>query len=63
VRINSPENRTLSFGIYSLIASMKYSRGNWPCLFARVAIVVVQTVLAAYPFGMHDQRHHHGGVE
>ncbi|MEO5759873.1 MAG: carbohydrate ABC transporter permease [Mesorhizobium sp.] len=49
VLINSPENRTLSLGIYSLITSMQYSGGNWPGLFAGVTIVMVPTV-ALYIF-------------
>jgi ABC-type glycerol-3-phosphate transport system permease component len=49
VLINSPENRTLSLGIYSLISSMQYSGGNWPGLFAGVAIVMLPT-LAIYMF-------------
>jgi ABC-type glycerol-3-phosphate transport system permease component len=44
VLINSPQNRTLSLGIYSLITSMQYSGGNWPELFAGVAIVMVPTI-------------------
>jgi N-acetylglucosamine transport system permease protein len=49
VLINSPENRTLSLGIYSLISSMQYSGGNWPGLFAGVTIVMVPTI-AIYVF-------------
>ncbi len=49
VLINSPENRTLSLGIYSLITSMQYSGGNWPGLFAGVTIVMVPTI-ALYIF-------------
>ncbi len=44
VLINSPQNRTLSLGIYSLITSMQYSGGNWPGLFAGVAIVMIPTI-------------------
>lgn len=49
ILINSPENRTLSLGIYSLITSMQYSGGNWPGLFAGVTIVMLPT-LAIYLF-------------
>ena len=49
VLINSPQNRTLSLGIYSLITSMQYSGGNWPGLFAGVTIVMVPTI-ALYIF-------------
>ncbi len=49
VLINSPENRTLSLGIYSLITSMQYSGGNWPGLFAGVTIVMIPTI-ALYIF-------------
>lgn len=49
VLINSPENRTLSLGIYSLITSMQYSGGNWPGLFAGVTIVMIPTI-ALYLF-------------
>lgn len=45
VLINSPENRTLSLGIYALISSMQYSGGDWPALFAGIAIVMVPTIL------------------
>lgn len=45
VLINSPENRTLSLGIYSLITSMQYSGGDWASLFAGVTIVMVPTIL------------------
>ena len=45
VLINSPENRTLSLGIYSLITSMQYSGGDWAGLFAGVTIVMVPTIL------------------
>ena len=44
VLINSPQNRTLSLGIYSLITSMQYSGGNWPGLFAGVTIVMIPTI-------------------
>ena len=43
VLINSPEKRTLSLGIYSLITSMKYTGGDWPGLFAGVTIVMIPT--------------------
>jgi ABC-type glycerol-3-phosphate transport system permease component len=46
VLINSPENRTLSLGIYALISSMQYSGGDWPGLFAGIAIVMVPTLFA-----------------
>jgi N-acetylglucosamine transport system permease protein len=49
VLINSPEKRTISLGIYSLIASMQYSGGNWPGLFAGVTIVMIPTI-ALYIF-------------
>lgn len=45
VLINSPENRTLSLGLYSLINSMQYSGGDWASLFAGVTIVTVPTVV------------------
>ena len=45
VMINSPENRTLSLGIYALISSMQYSGGDWPALFAGITIVMVPTIL------------------
>ncbi|WP_211444076.1 carbohydrate ABC transporter permease [Collimonas humicola] len=45
VLINSPENRTLSLGLYSLINSMQYSGGDWAALFAGVTIVTVPTVV------------------
>ena len=45
VLINSPENRTLSLGLYSLITSMQYSGGNWPGLFAGVTMVMLPTIL------------------
>lgn len=45
VLINSPENRTLSLGIYSLITSMQYSGGDWASLFAGVTIVMVPTII------------------
>ena len=45
VLIDSPENRTLSLGMYSLITSMKYSGGDWAGLFAGVTIVMVPTIL------------------
>lgn len=49
VLINSPEHRTVSLGIYSLITSMQYSGGNWPGLFAGVTIVMIPTI-ALYIF-------------
>ncbi|MDO5630883.1 MAG: carbohydrate ABC transporter permease [Paracoccus sp. (in: a-proteobacteria)] len=45
VLLNSPENRTLSLGIYALITSMQYSGGDWVALFAGVTIVMVPTVI------------------
>ncbi|MDO5620751.1 MAG: carbohydrate ABC transporter permease [Paracoccus sp. (in: a-proteobacteria)] len=45
VLLNSPENRTLSLGIYSMITSMQYSGGDWVGLFAGVTIVMLPTVL------------------
>ena len=45
VLINSPEKRTLSLGIYSLITSMKYTGGDWPGLFAGVTIVMIPTII------------------
>lgn len=44
VLINSPENRTLSLGIYALITSMQYSGGDWAGLFAGVTIVMLPTI-------------------
>jgi N-acetylglucosamine transport system permease protein len=52
ILIHTQENRTLSLGIYSLISSMQYTGGNWPGLFAGVAIVMVPTVLI-YVFVSH----------
>lgn len=49
ILISSPENRTLSLGIYSLITSMQYSGGNWPGLFAGVTMVMLPTI-ALYIF-------------
>jgi N-acetylglucosamine transport system permease protein len=45
VLINTPEKRTLSLGIYSLITSMKYTGGDWPGLFAGVTIVMIPTII------------------
>ncbi|MDO5646775.1 carbohydrate ABC transporter permease [Paracoccus sp. (in: a-proteobacteria)] len=45
VLLNSPDNRTLSLGIYALITSMQYSGGDWVALFAGVTIVMVPTVV------------------
>lgn len=45
VLIDSPENRTLSLGMYSLITSMKYSGGDWAGLFAGVTIVMIPTIV------------------
>lgn len=45
VLLNSPENRTLSLGLYSLITSMQYSGGDWVALFAGVTIVMLPTVI------------------
>ncbi|MDZ4095312.1 MAG: carbohydrate ABC transporter permease [Paracoccaceae bacterium] len=44
VLIDSPQNRTLSLGMYSLITSMKYSGGDWAGLFAGVTIVMIPTI-------------------
>jgi N-acetylglucosamine transport system permease protein len=49
VLINSPENRTLSLGLFSMITSMQYSGGDWAGLFAGVTIVMVPTI-ALYIF-------------
>ena len=43
--LNSPENRTLSLGIYALISSMQYSGGDWPGLFAGVTMVMLPTLV------------------
>ena len=43
--LNSPENRTLSLGIYTLISSMQYSGGDWPGLFAGVTMVMLPTII------------------
>ena len=43
--LNSPENRTLSLGIYTLISSMQYSGGDWPGLFAGVTMVMLPTLI------------------
>ncbi len=45
VLLNSPENRTLSLGIYTLISSMQYAGGDWPGLFAGVTMVMLPTIL------------------
>jgi N-acetylglucosamine transport system permease protein len=45
VLINTPEKRTLSLGIYSLITSMKYTGGDWPGLFAGVTIVMIPPII------------------
>ncbi|MDR3373778.1 MAG: carbohydrate ABC transporter permease [Ancalomicrobiaceae bacterium] len=45
ILLNSPENRTLSLGIYSLITSMQYSGGDWAGLFAGVTIVMIPTII------------------
>lgn len=45
VLINSPENRTLALGLYSLISSMQYSGGDWVGLFAAVCIVMLPTIV------------------
>ena len=45
VLINTPEKRTLSLGIYSLITSMKYTGGDWPGLFAGVTFVMIPTII------------------
>lgn len=44
VLLNSPENRTLSLGIYALINAMQYSGGDWAGLFAGVTIVMLPTI-------------------
>ena len=46
VLINSPENRTVSLGIYSLISSMQYSGGNWPGLFVMVPTIALYIFLS-----------------
>ena len=44
VILNSPENRTLPLGLYSLQNAMQYT-SDWPGLFAGVSIVMVPTVI------------------
>lgn len=44
VILNSPENRTLPLGLYSLQNAMQYT-GDWPGLFAGVTIIVIPTIL------------------
>jgi len=44
VLIDSPGNRTLSLGMYSLITSMRFSGGDWAGLFAGVTIVMIPTI-------------------
>ena len=44
VILNSPENRTLPLGLYSLQNAMQYT-SDWPGLFAGVTIVVVPTIV------------------
>ena len=42
--LNSPDNRTLPLGLYSLQNAMQYT-SDWPGLFAGVTIVIIPTVL------------------
>lgn len=51
VMINSPELRTLSLGLYSLITSMQYSGADWVGLFAGVVITTTPSVLLFVFFG------------
>ena len=44
VILNSPDNRTLPLGLYSLQNAMQYT-GDWPGLFAGVSIVMIPTVI------------------
>ena len=44
VILNSPDNRTLPLGLYSLQNAMQYT-SDWPGLFAGVTIVIIPTVL------------------
>lgn len=44
VILNSPENRTLPLGLYSLQNAMQYT-SDWPGLFAGVTIVIIPTIL------------------
>jgi ABC-type glycerol-3-phosphate transport system permease component len=51
IMLNSPEVRTLSLGLYSLITSMQYSGADWVGLFAGVVITTVPSVLLFIFFG------------
>lgn len=51
VMINSPELRTLSLGLYSLITSMQYSGADWVGLFAGVVITTTPSVILFVFFG------------
>jgi ABC-type glycerol-3-phosphate transport system permease component len=44
VILNSPTNRTLPLGLYSLQNAMQYT-SDWPGLFAGVTIVIIPTIL------------------
>ena len=44
VILNSPDNRTLPLGLYSLQNAMQYT-SDWPGLFAGVSIVMIPTVI------------------
>lgn len=45
VILNSPDNRTLPLGLYSLQNAMQYT-GDWPGMFAGVTIVIIPTIIA-----------------
>ncbi|MET3901026.1 N-acetylglucosamine transport system permease protein [Devosia sp. UYZn731] len=45
VILNSPQNRTLPLGLYSLQNAMQYT-GDWPGMFAGVTIVIIPTIIA-----------------
>ncbi len=44
VILNSPDNRTLPLGLYSLQNAMQYT-SDWPGLFAGVTIIIIPTIL------------------
>lgn len=44
VILNSPDNRTLPLGLYSLQNAMQYT-SDWPGLFAGVSIVMIPTII------------------
>ena len=57
VFVNSPENRTLSIGLESMIQSMRYS-GDYAALFAGINVVVIPAII----FFVWQSRNIIGGV-